>query len=818
MATDGITKHKLQRDFSGGEIGPRMLMRDDTELHARSLLQMENFMPTLQGTAVRSPGSKFIQAITQTAPGLPTNARILPYITPFGGKALVVLTPHNGETGGGEIFGDLTILDNITGDADAPTSALNYRYIVPNGELVGDDNWDLDPPEYICKGNRQGWIVSQGWFNLAMRVGHHNPGCSATNGIMTAQFTMPSVADGGSYPADHIIISPDIFYNGNFGNKDYGISVQFRVGTGTTEGVDVSDIYLGPEIDTLKAGGPHFIQNIVVSGSFTENQVLYISLKVKALTGPGNDGDAVSQPEFVANKLDVLSLHTATISGNEILGVVPYTADELDDVHFVQSPYVATDLLNQEPAKELVMTHSNHPPMRLYYNPTATGYVFEEIFTDDLTQFYGQWDWDTKGYPATCGSYLGRLILAGSSTTAATGPQLVNGASTETVWGTKVGDWSHFSDPDALVDLGVVPTDSISFTAIYRSPIQWVQGQKELLIGAAEVEYTASGEGIFQPADLGVFLQSTHGSNRVQPVPMGQYVLFPAESGKKVRALQFSAQDDGWTSPDQTLAHPGLLSSGIKRMVRMRNPHQMCAVVMGNGQMALYHIDTDAGIQGWSRTAMGGSVRDVAVLSNQDGVDILFMIVRRRVNGVANLYIEAIPSWTVSDEWSYLTSSVTQIAPVATNIITGLEHLEGRDVQVVADANFLGTYTVTAGAITLVNQIAEDIDFVEATVGLAMPCSLKTLPLITDDPTSKKRYTSINVRTLASTRPMINGERASDRDPLSPLGLSQRLDTVYDNTVAVLGSDKYQTIEVTETLPLRLEVVGIFGKIKESSL
>ncbi len=49
---------EIQRDFSGGEISQRMFMRDDLEIHGKSLLTMENFIPTMQGTAVRAPGTR----------------------------------------------------------------------------------------------------------------------------------------------------------------------------------------------------------------------------------------------------------------------------------------------------------------------------------------------------------------------------------------------------------------------------------------------------------------------------------------------------------------------------------------------------------------------------------------------------------------------------------------------------------------------------------------------------------------------------------------------------------------------------------------
>ena len=804
-------RHHVQQDFSGGEIGGRMIMRDDTELYGKSLLEMLNFMPTLQGTATRTPGTRFLQEIEDV-----DNARILPYTTPNGQRALVVLTPAEDEV----TLGDLHILQDVTGDANSPTTSENYVSIKDNGNIdQGSTDWVLDPPTLISSdGAELGWVVSQNWLNLVMRTGNRARSGDPASGSISGVFTIPEATD-------HVLISPDLWYNSNAGT-DWGITVTIKVGT--TEGG--GELY-NNVIPTLTLGGPHYLETIVVPSITWVNDTTLYYITVEVETPNTNDASAL--PEFVIAKLDVFSLVTGDAPVGVLTGVVPYLSNELNDVHFVQSPYTDDDPLNIGVAKELVMTHSAHPPMKLWYDTqSGPAYVFDEMYTQDADtdpdpeidngQHYLQWGWDIKGYPATCTSYLGRLILAGS-TDRNTDALILNGTNSETVWGSKVGEWGYFTDPDVIANDGAVPADSISFTAIYRSAINWVQGQKELLVGAGEMEYTASGEGIFQPSDLGVFMQSTHGSNRVQPVAMGPYVLFPA-GGNRVRAMQFAAADDGWTAPDQTLAHPSLLSSGIKRMVRMRNPHQMCVVVMGNGQLALFHIDTNAGIKGWSRLSLTDNVIDVAVLSDEDGVDILFMLVKRNIGGVSKIYLEAIPDWTVSRGWSFLQSSISAVTTGVDNVVTGLDHLEGRYVQVVADSSFLGTYQVgvpageAAGTITLVNQIGEAINYTSVVVGLPMSCSMKTLPLVTQDPGSKKRYTSITVRTVGSARPVINGERPADRDPITSIGLSQRLDIVKDNQVAAMGSDESQVITVSETLPLRVEVLGIFGKLKESSL
>ncbi|GAG40889.1 unnamed protein product, partial [marine sediment metagenome] len=251
----------------------------------------------------------------------------------------------------------------------------------------------------------------------------------------------------------------------------------------------------------------------------------------------------------ILRRFSLFADNEVDINGDDVWGTVPYLWNEIKELQYIQSPYAGsadTEPAYISPSKQLVITHPNHPPMQLYFNtdidkldpadgvtPVPLGYAFIQMdFThlDSITPI----NW-ANGYPRACASFNGRLILAGSQDKPIIGDPAA--VATETVWGTEVGLWETFTDPDA--EEGVIPSDSIEFTTIYRSPIQWVYGQKALLIGALEMEYTASADGIFQPADIGVSMQHTHGSVAVQPVGFGETVLFPADGGTRVRAMNY---------------------------------------------------------------------------------------------------------------------------------------------------------------------------------------------------------------------------------------------------------------------------------------
>jgi hypothetical protein len=196
---------------------------------------------------------------------------------------------------------------------------------------------------------------------------------------------------------------------------------------------------------------------------------------------------------------------------------------------------------------------------------------------------------------------------------------------------------------------------------------------------------------------------------------------------------------------------------------------------------------------------------------------VLFLTILRKINGQDRLYLEALSVWAESTLGEYLQSaSMTVVGNF--NLITGLDHLEGQNVQVVGDNNYLGIYTVQNGTIGLVDQIGQPIDVSQCLVGLPYSAKMTTLPLVSKSPGGSKRFTKITARGLFSTRVVINGERPADRDPAAPQNRSQPLDLFEDYEVAHLGTSKTQFISIEEDVPLRSEIIGLWGEVSENSV
>jgi hypothetical protein len=770
----------VQRDFSGGEISSRMLMRADTEVYGKSALQMVNWFPTLQGSMERCPGSRFVYEIVNKS-----TARLIPYITPDNKRGFVELTP-----GGITIrTGYVEILSSYLNKAQVTATGIIRKNILFNPRFrLGTEGWVLTPPEYVGNdGAKLGCWWGQypgardGFVRLSPRI-YKNPADIATCTVTTScQVTAPTDSIDIAFLTRYVNAIPF--------SSEYTYTLKITSGFDT-----IFDYEFKGEPGTVWEG-------ITRANLPTLGWTGQLDIEFSHTARQGDD--PYSHPVMEIQILDIFANVEADINTDIITGTPPWTAAELDEVQYVQSPYGYPS-----GRKELVLVHPNYPPHWLYFN--GSNYVLEEIPFNRIPS-----GWSTENYPAACTSFMGRLILAGSNYRKLDFSNLTS--NTETVWGTEVGKWAEFSDP---LSTEVNPDDSIEFTAIYRSPIQWVYGQKDLLVGATEMEYVASADGIFSPGDLGVFMQSTHGSSGVQPAGFGDVVMFPAEAGTKVRAMSASNQDQGFISTDMTLLTPELCSSGIRRMVRMRNPHQMCVCLLNNGQLALFHYDRQAGISGWSRYNMSVPVLDICVVTNNDGVDILFMVTARYVQNVRKIYVEALADWTENRTQLYMSCS-SLFAPdntSQTNVIPNVDHLEGYNVQVITDGNYVGTFPVVNGQIELYYPNGDPILFNIAACGLAFRSQFQSLPVASQDPGDVKRRITVSVRTRGSTRPVINDQRPADRNPITLMDRSQYLDLITDLKVANFGSDIYQIVEIEESLPYRSEILGLYGTVTTNSV
>jgi hypothetical protein len=145
-------------------------------------------------------------------------------------------------------------------------------------------------------------------------------------------------------------------------------------------------------------------------------------------------------------------------------------------------------------------------------------------------------------------------------------------------------------------------------------------------------------------------------------------------------------------------------------------------------------------VYAWHQHSTDGLFESAAVVS--EGLeDVLYVVIRRTVNGRSVRYIERLRSRLFVDQADafFVDSGLTYDGPPVT-ALTGLHHLEGKTVQILADGAVEPAKPVVDGAITL------EFPASVVQVGLGYDSDLITLPLALEgaEATAQGRTKNIN--------------------------------------------------------------------------
>jgi len=247
------------------------------------------------------------------------------------------------------------------------------------------------------------------------------------------------------------------------------------------------------------------------------------------------------------------------------------------------------------------------------------------------------------------------------------------------------------------------------------------------------------------PASCATLPQTGFGCSHVPPLQADNAVLFVQERGSRVRELRFDMLQDQYQASDLSVLSGHLLADtrtvhAIEEWALCEEPFRIVWAVRSDGALLGLTWMREHEVQAWHRHDTAGSVESVASIAEaapaaEDGApssppgDALYLIVRREVNGTTRRYLERLAERrfaTLADAW-FLDCALAYRGP-ATTTLSGLDHLEGQAVTVLADGVPAGPFTVSGGAVELATACATAI------AGLPYRAELETLDL--DLPTS----------------------------------------------------------------------------------
>lgn len=337
----------------------------------------------------------------------------------------------------------------------------------------------------------------------------------------------------------------------------------------------------------------------------------------------------------------------------------------------------------------------------------------------------GVWS-GTTGYPAAVTFYEDRLVFGG----APAAPQRIDGSNT--------GEYENFAPTAA--DGTVAASNAVSFTLNSSdvNVIRWlVDDEKGLLVG------TTKGEWIVRPSTSSEALSATNVSAKrstnngcadIQPARTTKAPVYVQRSGRKLRSLTYVFELDGFHSPNLTRYASHVSESGIKEMDFQQEPHPVLWCVRNDGVVAGLTVDPDENVLGWHRQIFGGAfgsgdamAESVASIPTPDGTsEEAWFIVKRTVNGNTVRYIEYLtPFWdgTLAQDQAFFVDCGLSYDGSPVSTLSGLFHLEGQTVAVLADGAVHPDVTVASGKVTLARSASV------VHVGLAYDSDVETLRL-----------------------------------------------------------------------------------------
>ena len=318
-----------------------------------------------------------------------------------------------------------------------------------------------------------------------------------------------------------------------------------------------------------------------------------------------------------------------------------------------------------------------------------------------------------------------------------------------------------------------------------------LRGMMLLTSGAEWVVSGGTNSDAITPSAIKIGNQGYRGAAKVQPIVVGNTVLFAQDRGGVVRDFSYQFADDAFTGKDLTILARHLFENRkIKAWAYAQAPNSIAWVILDDGSLVSLTYMKEHEVWAWTHhDSAGGFFEDVSVIG-EGNEDVPYFIVRRVINGQTKRYIERLHTraFTAIEDAFFVDSGLTYTG-AATTTISGLGHLEGQQVVALSNGNVVRGLTVTGGAVTLPNAATK------VHVGLPMVAALQTLDLdlgavngLGTVQGRKKSVAGVTLR-VERTRGIFVGPRDGDRDSQHLVEYKQRATEAWGEAIQMYTGD-----------------------------
>ncbi len=301
---------------------------------------------------------------------------------------------------------------------------------------------------------------------------------------------------------------------------------------------------------------------------------------------------------------------------------------------------------------------------------SATAQLEEELPSGGATTDWDESAFGVHGWPVSACFHQDRLVLGGSR-------DLPN-----RLWLSRSGDLGDFDQGTGLDDQGI----EFGLLSDQVNAIRAVFSGRHLQVFTSGAEWMVTGDPL-TPSSIQLTRQTRIGSTAprmIQPVDVDGSTIFIGRSGRAVHEYAYTEVQQAYQAGDLALAARHLVRDPVG--MAYDQTRRLLHVVMTDGSLATLTLYRAEEVTAWTRQETDGAFRGVAEI---DGT--VWVTVER----AGMLRLERFDPALATD------AALTGESGTGRARWTGLEHLEGRTVSVVADAAPVGTLPVSGGAFVL---------------------------------------------------------------------------------------------------------------------
>lgn len=396
----------------------------------------------------------------------------------------------------------------------------------------------------------------------------------------------------------------------------------------------------------------------------------------------------------------------------------------------------------------------------------------------------------TKGYPRSVTFHEGRLFFGGSK------------SRPSTIWGSKVGLFFDFSATELLDDDAVEATlDTSQLNVI----VDMLSGRDlQVFTTGGEFFVPQAGTDPITPLTLtfkNVSKNGTKPGTRVETIETG--TIFVQRQGKALNEFLFSDTQLTYVTSRISLLS-GHLLKGPKRIALRRATSTdegdlLLVVNATDGTLAVFSVMRSQQVVAPSEYTTDGTFVDV-----QTDVNDIYCATKRTFNGTDRYFVELFQDARFTD-CAFIGGAAASVS--------SLPH-EGKALNVICDGVPQSNETVSSGSVTFDRASTASFE-----VGLPFTVLAKTMPaeiqLQSGTRVSfKKRIVQVNAIVNDSQHLNINNQPVPFRNFDNPLlDLPIQEFTGVKRLDGIRGYEREAAIEVTQTLPLKMTLLGLEYKL-----